>query len=205
MKINRASLKHATKKTYLEYMRLFPVLKKERNKQYGMLIFTFATMTFFGIFAINPTLTTIVELQRTLKDAQFVEEQLSTKIKNLSVLQNQYTQITPDLEIIGQAVPTTPEATLFMGQLQAIVARSGVSLQGIGFGGLILNAISPVDAGTFTFSMQIQGTFSQIDAFLTTLTTFDRIVVLDSINIAKQSAGGVTISMTITGAAHFKK
>lgn len=205
MKINRASLKNATKKTYLEYMRLFPVLKKERNKQYGMLIFTFATMTFFGIFAINPTLTTIAELKRTLKDAQFVENQLSTKIKNLSILQNQYTQIAPDLNTVEHAVPTTAEATVFMGQLQTIVTQSGVRLDSVEFGGLTLNAIPPVDKGSFTFKIQIQGTFSQINAFLTTLTSFDRIVVLDVVSIAKQSAGEATITMVAEGAASFKK
>lgn len=205
MKINLGNLEHATKKTYLEYMRLFPLLKKERNKQYGMLIFTFATMTFFGIFAINPTLTTIAELKRTLKDAQFVEKQLSTKIKNLSVLQDQYAQISPDLQKIEQAVPTTSEATIFMGQLQAIVSQSGVILESIGFGELTLASDPPVDAGSFTFNMQINGTFLQINTFLKTLTSFDRIVVLDSINITKQSAQEAIISITIEGAAHFKK
>lgn len=205
MKINRSGLEHATKRTYLEYMKLFPVLKKERNKQYGMLIFTFATMTFFGIFAINPTLTTIAELQRSLEDARFVEQQLATKIKNLSLLQNQYTTITPDLELVEAALPTTPEATLFIGQLQTITTQSGVTLEGIGFGGLTLASPSPIEDGTFTFTMQIKGTYSQINLFLTTLTGFDRIVVLDGITIAKQSIEGAAITLTIEGAAHFKK
>lgn len=205
MKINRTSLEHVTKKTYLQYMRLFPVLKKERNKQYGMLIFTFATMTFFGIFAINPTLTTIAQLQRTLSDARLVEKQLSTKISSLSSLQGQYTQITPDLIAIEDAVPTTPEATLFIGQLLTIVSQSGVTLGGVGFGGLTLNAVPPVESGTFTFSMQVQGNFAQINAFLTKLTSFDRIVVLDSISISKQSVGASSISISIVGAGHFKK
>lgn len=205
MKINRANFEHATKSTYLKYMRLFPVLKKERTKQYGMLIFTFATMTFFGIFAINPTLTTITELHRTLKDAQFVEEQLATKIKNLSSLQNQYTKITPDLQIIERSVPTNPEATVFMGQLQTIVANSGVSLLGVAFGELTLASNPPVDDGEFTFSIQIEGTYAQINTFLTMLTDFDRIVVLDAINITKQSPGEATILVSTEGAAHFKK
>lgn len=205
MKINRSSLEHATKRTYLEYMKLFPVLKKERNKQYGMLVFTFATMTFFGIFAINPTLTTIAELQRSLEDARFVEQQLSTKIKNLSLLQSQYTTITPDLEIVEAALPASPEATLFMGQLQTIIAQSGVALEGVGFGGLTLASPLPVEDGTFTFTMQVKGTYSQMNLFLTTLTGFDRVVVLDTITIAKQSIEGTTITLTLEGAAHFKK
>lgn len=205
MKINRANLTHATKKTYLEYMRLFPVLKKERNKQYGMLIFTFATMTFFGIFAINPTLTTIAELQRSLEDARLVEKELSTKIKNLSALQMQYTQITPDLLLIEQALPQTADATRFMGQIQTLLSQSGVTLLGVSYGGLTLSSATPIEKGMFTFSMQVQGTFSEINAFLTGLTAFERIAVLNAISITKQTTGGTTMTVAIEGATYFKK
>lgn len=205
MKINKEGFEKATKKTYLEYLRLFPVLKRERAKKYGMLIFTFATMTFFGIFAINPTLTTIVELQRKLKDATFVEQQLAKKINNLSLLQNQYQLITPDLGVIQAAIPQTAEATRFMGQLQALVAQSGVTLSGITLGELTLSTPSPASQGEFTFTIQIEGTFQQVDAFLKSLTSFERIVVLDSLTIVKQTAGNPTMSLTIEGTAHYKQ
>src|SRR3989344_3603535 len=187
MKINKEGFEHITKRTYLEYIRLFPVLKKERNKQYGMLIFTFATMTFFGIFAINPTLTTIVELQKKLTDSRLVHEQLTQKINNLSTLQNKYTLLTPDLPLIEAALPPTVNATRFMGQIQTIVRQSGVSMDGISFGALTLASTSPITEGDFTFSMQVSGTFAEINAFLKTLTTFDRIVVIDSLSLAKEA------------------
>ncbi|MDP3941756.1 MAG: type 4a pilus biogenesis protein PilO [bacterium] len=205
MKINKEGFEKITKKTYLEYIRLFPVLKKERNKQYGMLIFTFATMTFFGIFAINPTLTTIAELQRKLTDAKEVHQELSQKIDNLSVLQNKYAQLTPDLLLIEAALPQTVSATRFMGQLQAIVRQSGISVDGISFGALTLASNPKVTEGKFTFSLQASGTFSQINSFLNSLTTFDRIVVIDSLSLVKETVGGATVNLAIAGSASFKQ
>lgn len=205
MKINKEGFEKATRKTYLEYLRLFPVLKRERAKKYGMLIFTFATMTFFGIFAINPTLTTIVELQRKLKDATFVEQQLAKKINNLSLLQNQYELLTPDLAVINAAVPQTANATRFMGQLQELLTQSGVTLSGMGIGELTLSTPNPASQGKFTFTIEVEGTFTQVDTFLKSLTSFERIIVLDSLTIVKQAAGNTTMQTTIEGTAHFKQ
>lgn len=205
MKINREGIEHATKQTYLEYLKLFPVLKKERNQQYGMLIITFLTMTFFGLFAINPTLTTIAELHRKLDDAKFTDRVLTQKIKALSDLQNKYSQLAPDLETIESGVPPTVNATKFIGQLHSIVSQTSVTLTHISFGSVKISSDPPVKEGAFSFTMTVEGTYSQIDAFLQKLTNFDRIVVLDSISILKSEAGGSKIGITVTGNAHYKE
>src|SRR5882724_3344563 len=75
---------------YREYLKLLPKIKNDSSRAITMLILTFLAMAFLSIFAINPTLTTIVELQKQLQDSQFVYQELQTKRNNLSNLQDQY-------------------------------------------------------------------------------------------------------------------
>lgn len=169
-----------------------------------MLVFTFATMTFFGIFAINPTLTTITELQRKLQDLQLVDDTLTQKINTLSLLNNKYSQLSGDVAIVENAVPQTANATYFMGQIQTVIAQSSVTLERVSFGALTLSSTPPIEEGDFAFSIQVSGTFSQVNAFLENLTMFDRIVTLKNLTITKQSAGNATMNVGVEGAAYFK-
>ena len=59
-----------------KYFELLPDLKKEKTKKYSSIIFSLISLSFFGIFAINPTLSTIAKLRKELSDTKFVDEQL---------------------------------------------------------------------------------------------------------------------------------
>ena len=78
---------------YRAFLKLLPPIKNENTRIITTLILTFAAMTFFGAFAINPTLTTIVNLKKQLEDSQIVYNKLVEKNNNLSFLLNQYNSL----------------------------------------------------------------------------------------------------------------
>ena len=82
MKLPRHYFTDLSAAKYREYLKLLPNIQNEKTKAITMLIFTFVAMSFLGIFAINPTLSTIVELNKQLEESKFVHEQLQTKINN---------------------------------------------------------------------------------------------------------------------------
>src|SRR6185369_4829855 len=90
---------------YREYLKLLPHMKKESTKLITMLIFTFISLSLLGIFAINPTLSTIIELQKQYDESQFVYQQLKTKSNNLSTLHQQYQVLSDDLPYVYDAIP----------------------------------------------------------------------------------------------------
>ncbi len=204
MKINREQLTNLTKRSYLTYLKLFPVLKKEKTKQYGMLILTFGTMMFFGIFAINPTLTTIVELHRKLDDARLAERELSKKITNLAILQNKFALLTADYDRIIAALPQNPHPTRLIGQMQAIAKKTGVALQVLNVKSIEIASLEK-SKSAFAFSLQVSGTYDQIMGFLATLTKFDRIVITDSLAIKKASVFEKQITITVEATSHYSR
>src|SRR4051794_1976618 len=99
MKLPKNYFENLTAAKYREYLKLLPSIHDERTQLITMLIFTFVALSFFGLFAINPTLSTIVELKKELSDSQFVDQQLTNKINNLESLQQRYNLLGPDLPV----------------------------------------------------------------------------------------------------------
>lgn len=132
MKLPRAYFNNLTASKYREYLKLLPDIQKENTRAVVTLIFTFFAMSFFGIFAINPTLSTIVTLKKQLADSQLVHDNLKTKISNLSALQQQYTQLSTDLPTVFEAIPEDARATSLLGQIMGLAKEKRVVILSLG-------------------------------------------------------------------------
>jgi Tfp pilus assembly protein PilO len=113
---------------YREYLKLLPSVQQENLRVITTLIFTFSAMTFFGIFAINPTLSTIVTLQKQLADSEMVYESLKTKVSTLSSLQQQYGNMQGDLPIIFDAIPKTPDSPILTAQILGLAKQMNIKI-----------------------------------------------------------------------------
>src|ERR1700733_7592698 len=109
MQLPKNYLKNLSAARYREYLKLLPNMQQESTHNFVMLALTFGALSFFGIFAINPTLSTISDLQKQLADDASVDSQLQTKIDNLSALEQQYDQMGSNLTNIYSAVPQNPQ------------------------------------------------------------------------------------------------
>lgn len=106
-------MKERLKIELLKIKKEFYSLVKKQGKQkiitYLYVIFSLAAVTFFGLFAIQPTLATISELHREKDDAEFTLQQLKTKNQSLQRLSGEYQQIEPDIDKLYEAIPTSPK------------------------------------------------------------------------------------------------
>ncbi len=207
MKFTTNRLQTIAKKRYLEYIKLFPAAAQTRIKEYTTLILTFGAMTLFGIFAINPTITTVIELRKKLDDAKFVNQKLAQKIANLTTLEEKYSNLDDDLTVIENAIPRQPEVPLLFGQIQAIAKKSGVtiaSLQSLQVEQATQKKPPPKDA-SFTFVTEIQGNYQQISSFLNFLSDFERSIILDSVSITRSKDQVNQLVLSIRARAPFRQ
>lgn len=206
MKLPRNYFDNLSTSKYKEYLKLLPNMKKENTKAITMLIFTFFSLSFLGIFAINPTLSTIFELNKQVTDSEYVNQQLTTKMNNLSSLQLQYNDLTNDLPIIDNAIPENALAPHFAGQIEAIAKRSSIQIIYLRIADVILDDTKKKSAinSSFTFNMQAQGAYDDMLTFSSALTDFNRIVSIDSLSITKDPANNRLI-LGVQGKGYFKK
>jgi Tfp pilus assembly protein PilO len=121
---------------------------------------------------------------------------LQAQVARLKELSQNRTQQQATLRKLDAAIPENPNLGDFILQANDIAAKSGIDWLSI--------SPSPPAAGagaglsSITVAMQIQGGFFQALDYLNRLEDLDRLVVVDSVNVAP-AGGGSTLSLTLTG------
>lgn len=192
-------------KRYRSYLKLLPPIKNENTRIITTLILTFAAMTFFGAFAINPTLTTIVGLKKQLEDSQLVHNSLVEKNNNLSFLLNQYNTLSSELPVVFSAIPKSPSATEVVGKTQALAQDANISILSIRVSEIQLTGRAPSPEGSsFVFFIDATGEYENLVNFTTSITRLDRIITLESVSLVKDASTD-NLVMSIRARSYFKE
>ncbi|KKP80403.1 MAG: hypothetical protein UR81_C0030G0005 [Candidatus Levybacteria bacterium GW2011_GWB1_35_5] len=190
------------KDKYDKYLELMPDFKKEKTQKFTTVVLTLIAIIILAIFAINPTLSTIANLQKQLEDARFVADKLEKKINNLSILQTKYNAIQPDLPTIYDAIPKNTEAPKLTGQIQSLITKSEMQLINIQVSNIV-----EVTNGKFylyNFDLTTNGDYQSMTNFLENLINMQRVTDVKKININLSSTNN-TLQFNVQGDAFFKK
>ena len=105
----------------------------EKKKSYLFFGFSIFAMIILIIFAIRPTILTITRINKEIKEKTTVNSLLDKKISTLSELDKQYAESRKDLNNLELIFPADGNFSLFMSNIDAIVARNGFALMSINF------------------------------------------------------------------------
>lgn len=191
-----------------KYLPNLPYLAPERSQKFFGIVLTLCALAFFGFFAIQPTVSTILKLQKEISDNQTVLDQMDTKLKNLTELRKQYFNLQNDLPIITSAITTQPDVSMLFAQIQSIAQTSGITinkLQNFEVEVLRSNINTTKDYYSYSFTTAGTGSFTSISNFVQALTNMERIVNIDSFSISNNSSqNGGSLGFNIQGTAFFK-
>ena len=191
----------------IKYFPKLPYLSEERSQKFFTIVLTLLALSFFGFFAINPTVSTILKLRKEVSDNEFVYRQLENKIKNLSILRKQYGSIQTDLPTITDAITTRPDAHILFAQIQGAGERSNVKIKKLqNFEVEILKNNKTPSKKYYSYSFVIAGSglFENISDFVSTISNMQRIIDLDIFSISNTSIQG-DLEFNIQAKAFFKQ
>jgi Tfp pilus assembly protein PilO len=194
-------IKGIKKEQYEKYLELIPDLKKEKAQEYITIVLTLATAIILGLFAINPTFSTIANLQKQIDDNNFVQQKLQQKINNLAVLQEKYNSLQPDLSIVYDAIPKITMVPIFIAEVQAIAKNSSLTITSLQTSEVKLSNQTP-DNSSFDFTITANGTYHDMVKFLDTISHFQRVVAIKDISISTQSNA---LMLSFQGTVYFKQ
>jgi Tfp pilus assembly protein PilO len=188
-------MKDFTKERYLAMTKAFPRMQQEQTQAYFMLSLTFISLSFLGVFAINPTLTTIFELNKKLEDSKFVDQALKTKMANLSALHDKYAALQSDWPKVNAAVPNNPQTAYLLGQMQAIAEDTGVKVVDLQSFEVELTKQSEgtLKESSYVYSVSVTGDTPQLVEFLQAVTSFDRVIGIESVILTDEGRKILTI------------
>lgn len=178
---------------------------KQRVTAYLYIIFSFLALSFFGLFAIGPTISTISDLNKQYEEKKTALKQLEDKNTALRSLSSQYNDIQQDLPLIENAIPKSPKVGELTRQLEQLSIKNGLVVQKIDTGLMEIfpakNLNSPIFA--YTFSVSVTGTEQDINRFISDVINMERIIGIEKLTTGKKLDNVYTAS--ITGKAFFIK
>lgn len=201
------------KRKYLENLKLLSRFKQEKSSAYIYLFATFLSLSFLVLFAIGPTIGTIVELQKKLEDSRNADAALTEKIQNLNNLRQQYNQISSDLPYIMNALPSEPMVTDLLGRIQAVAGSNNVRVRSLSSSKISLSSTTDVAADvveppSFDLSLTVTGDYRSLLGFLKGIATFDRILTITSFSVSRDEGEGSSEQdriLSVEGKAYYQK
>ena len=190
------------KDKYSKYLELMPDFKKQKTQKFTTVVLTLIAIIVLAIFAINPTLSTIANLQKQLEDAKFVADKLEKKINNLSILQTKYNNIQTDLPVVYEAIPKSPLAPKLTGQIQSVLSESGMQLATIQVSNII--EITQGKFYAYNFDLTATGDFQAMKIFLEKISNMQRVTDIKNINISTSSTTNA-LQFNVQGHTFYKE
>lgn len=95
------------------------------------LLLSLSTVIFFAVFAIRPTLLTMSDLIKQIEDKQKLAQDLDKKIAALSSVQSEYLRLQPQLSLLDEAVPSSPQLLYTIKVIERLASEHGLVITNV--------------------------------------------------------------------------
>lgn len=174
------------RKDYLRYKGFFLDIlaiynSKPNLKAYLELILSLGTIIIFSIYAIKPTILTIVELNNEIKSKENTVSLLTQKISNLKIASNILQKESQNLELIDKAIPTGANVEQLVKQIEKIAFDSSVVIRNFSSANIFLKGSSDKKVeNELPVSFSVTGNYQSLFLFLQTIENLRRPFRIDS-------------------------
>jgi hypothetical protein len=203
-------------------IKLSPIIKNKTVTTYSPTVFSLITIIIFAIFAIHPTIKTIISLQKTINDQNKTLNNLRAKSQDLATGINNYNSIPTDTKIkLFTLLPNSTNITCLLSDLTNMSTSSQATIKGLQIQPTELNrpakcildsrdledyrqnVSSSLNLKEIGFSYNGQANFSQLSGFLYLFDNSTRLVNIESASFNKP--GEDSLSLVLNGKAFFYK
>lgn len=175
------------------------------------LVLSLSTVIIFVVFALKPTILTIVSLYKEINEKRSTLSSLNQKIADLQKANDIFSQSQSFIPKIDAAVFDNPEPDTVSKQILGLASKNGVNLLGISIGQTIIIGKGTITKGTadvkplpesaqsMPVSISIRGNYSNLLSFVKDLENLRIPVKVDSLSInSSQTQEGSIIVGVIT-------
>jgi len=182
------------------YIQVRKIWDKPTVRQFSQMTATLFLIAFFLLFALKPTIETIFELNKKIDDAKITESEMTSKITNLNAAINIFQKISPDLPLLDQYYPSSPQAKQIIDIVNIDAEKTGMQTKNYSIGEYKESDIKGQIAIRFSSSNNYISTM----AFVDNLINSKRLIVLDSLNISESKEKG-QLEISINGNTFYEK
>jgi Tfp pilus assembly protein PilO len=192
------------------YLKLRRFYEQPTAKISFFVILSFLMVSFFSVFAIKPTLTTIGKLVREIEDKRRLNQILDQKIMALEQVQTLIPQLSTDVLALKRALPEEEALGRLVQEFEFLAQEDEVVLISMKFEPLEVTKERVAKKGEINFvrfDLMAGGEFEELKQFLNDLERLDRILVVEEVSFRSGSGvlkqGGVPTTIELTGRAPY--
>lgn len=180
-----------------------PLVKNKFVRTYSSLAFSLVAVMIFAVFAIKPTITTILVLEQNINEQRDVADKLKTKAQNLSLGKQNFEKIDQDtIDKINALLPRKTDITSVGESVATVVRSNEASVSAIQFQPTDLNGESnnlsaAPSLHEVSFVLNASGTYESLVASLNSLSNSSRLVRIDSVSMNPIAANQVSMSVSM--------
>lgn len=190
------------------YTYIKPIINNKKIQTYSGLVFSIITVSIFAFFAIRPTISTIIGLQKSIQEQEEILTTLSQKSSNINTGKTNYDTL--DLSVkenIELLFPEKVEIARLIDNLNSLANKYQASVSGLQFQqiDLIPTTRNPKNLvlKEMDFNFNLQGKYPELVKILAEFTSADRLIQIDSVSINQSSDRNLL--MTINAKAFYLK
>lgn len=188
------------------HRRFTPKLDSKKTVSYFTITLSLLSISFFGLFAIRPTIITAISLYKSVADLKQINIDYENKISSLVQGQAEYEQIRDKIPLVEAALPHTSSFHKLTSSLENFAARSNIVITQLQIDGVPVSRQQPSSKlELYGFSMVTLGTYSNTYAYLQHLLNWKRFVTINSVEFVKEgSSQSGTLRVGIKGNAYYE-
>ena len=161
------------------------IYRKKQVVVYTGLALTFFTISFFALFAIKPTVTTIVGLIKEIQTKKEIDQKLQAKINSLREAQTNYSLVKDRLDLVDQALPQELDLISLLYQIEILAQKNNTAIESLNFEPSYLlgeksKDIKDTQSSATSFSLALGGDFESLNNFLASFESLRRVIGLES-------------------------
>jgi len=194
------------------FLNMVDLYKRRRDlREFLELILSLSTIIIFVIFALKPTVLTIISLYQQIKVKQSTLNSLNQKISDLQTANNVFNQNQNFIPDIDAAIFSNPEPDTISKQILGLASKDSVSLLGVSIGQVLLVGKSttaksssdleplPENALAMPVSISLKGNYSDLLTFIKDFENLRIPAKIDSLTVSSsQNQEGTTIVCVVT-------
>ncbi|QQG43707.1 MAG: type 4a pilus biogenesis protein PilO [Candidatus Daviesbacteria bacterium] len=184
-----------------------PILRAPIVKTYGSLILSIVVVAIFILFAIKPTIGTILVLQKNLENSKQVLAQIIQKSKDLSEARKNYQSLDPAIrQKIDTTIPPVPNLKTVIAALEQNALSNQASISALQIDPIsIPNATeSAKNLTEIQFTFTLEGSYNNLLNTLNGIKNSSRLISVTGLTLNKNPESS-SILMQIVGKAFFLK
>lgn len=196
------------------YSNIVSLYQQKQSLQTFLEIFlSLTTIIIFTLLALRPTVLTISQLLKEIREKEGLVSQMDEKIQNLQEAQGLLSQESANLARLNSAIPDNPLPETYIRQTEGLAKTSNVQILGLSAGEVTLfgetqekrkssEETLPGGAEGVTVSTSVAGDYPSLASFLASLENLLRPILVDNLSISSTEE---TIVLVIGGRIPFLK